>query len=219
MSQDILNYDQQLSRLLIKWIDTFDTFTDDEKILLFEMAYKNRHNNNSLYGLFVSIKQGKEKYIDKDCTVEYNLVNDQCQLIQEGKSVLLRKERALHLLSGFLELLDEILPIGSVVTLKNIKDDTTDEIPLIIITHRFVLQKDMSSYFTYAGVPYPVGEMKDNKVLHFTTQSIENNIFRGYSNDIDLAYVLMMKEQIILERKVHSISFNKLYRKSEDVNQ
>lgn len=210
MNQNKFIYGEQFARILVEWIDTFRELSDEDKFTAFQIFYYNKTQNTQLYKLYDCLKKNEE-YMNNEGFIQYTLDKDYCILQYGGMSLKLQKHVTMLLLSGILELTDQLLPLGSVVTLNNNFNLNNKEKPYYIITHRFIVQDDMSGYFSYAGVPYPFGEMKDNRLLHFTIPAIDKVIFRGFSDDSDQAFILLMKENLLLRLKVHSVSFMKLY--------
>ncbi|UTR14859.1 DUF4176 domain-containing protein [Salipaludibacillus sp. LMS25] len=110
-----------------------------------------------------------------------------------------------------LEMVREVLPLGSVVELDPLyfkPSEKTDSPTLLVITGRFIAPKGYTTYFPYKGVVYPVGEVKANAHVHFTTPLIKKVIQRGYKDESELAFELMMKKELILDRGMTSLEFS-----------
>lgn len=75
----------------------------------------------------------------------------------------------------------------------------------ITITYRFV--KSDNTYYTYAGVVYPVGNFNTDKIIKFTPTLIKKVLHRGYSDEQEDAYVYLMKNEYILEDKMKSAGY------------
>ncbi|UQS81669.1 DUF4176 domain-containing protein [Bombilactobacillus folatiphilus] len=73
-----------------------------------------------------------------------------------------------------------ILPIGSVVTLK--EDQQT---PLMIVNRAalFEEKKGKVGYFDYSAVLYPNGLDENEEMCFFNQSDIEQILFEGYQND------------------------------------
>ena len=118
-----------------------------------------------------------------------------------------------EIVAGMIDILETILPLGTVVDLKkeflqkNIQISDIQNIR-IIITHRFLYQENDKAYFPYAGVVYPVGMFDGNKLINFTPAMIDTVVHKGYSDAQEEAYVYMMKQELILEEGMHSYGFS-----------
>ena len=100
----------------------------------------------------------------------------------------------------------ELLPIGSVVLLKDAKKR-------IMITGFYVKENENSDkMYDYVGVLYPEGVVQSNKNLVFNHDQIDRIFFRGF-NDLeeqqfkDRLYKLIEKD--ILEREKETIESGK----------
>ena len=126
--------------------------------------------------------------------------------------LLFGKREFLCFLSIIIDSFEEILPLGTVVDLK--KEHLRNKLPVdkienvrIIITHRFLHNPKERFYFPYAGVVYPLGSMGEERTLHFTSPFIETVVHKGYSDEQETAFVLMMKHELLCNRRLRSYSF------------
>lgn len=76
-------------------------------------------------------------------------------------------------------MLDKILPIGSVVKLK----DAEKHIMVFGIMQKIETMDGDSVQYDYIGVPYPVGYLSPKLNLGFNHSQIEKVIFKGYSDN------------------------------------
>lgn len=118
-----------------------------------------------------------------------------------------------EIMGGLISIMEEILPLGTVEELtmgfqKEI-NDKNEQIQLII-TQRFVLPKEDKSkyYFEYGGVFYPTGMLSEEKVICFTNRSVKRVIFRGFKDDKEELFIIMVKNGTIIENDHKSISFS-----------
>ena len=75
---------------------------------------------------------------------------------------------------------DKILPLGSVVCLKD-----GDGTQLLIITRGSVVKQSWRKevYFDYGAVLIPQGMTTPDNVYFFNRENVEEVIFKGYEND------------------------------------
>ncbi len=71
---------------------------------------------------------------------------------------------------------ENMLPIGSVVLLKNAVKKT------MIIGYKQVSASDPGKIYDYAGIMYPYGSMGAATQFVFNHKDIQDIIFRGYTN-------------------------------------
>ncbi len=68
----------------------------------------------------------------------------------------------------------KILPVGSVVKLKNV------EKPTMIVSLK--TKDNTNTNYTYAGVPFPIGFIGSEALLYFNNERIEDVYFLGYTD-------------------------------------
>ena len=168
-----------------------------------------------LYRLYThTFKNSKDVISDDWKDVEVSSVDSGYRLSYgiEGKTLLLDRNQMLRLLIIAIDALDEILPLGTVVDLKkeylrkNLPVDEVDKVR-VVITHRFLSGGNNKYYFPYAGVIYPFGAPNESKYINFTSHLIEDVVHRGFSDEQDEAYILLMKHELLEEKRIHSFGF------------
>ncbi|UQS82984.1 DUF4176 domain-containing protein [Bombilactobacillus thymidiniphilus] len=79
---------------------------------------------------------------------------------------------------------DKILPIGSIVTLKN-----GNGTPVMIINRAALYEtEEQTGYFDYSSVIYPAGLQDSNELCFFNHEDIAELIFLGYRDDEELEF-------------------------------
>ncbi len=81
---------------------------------------------------------------------------------------------------------DELLPIGSVVLLKEAKLK-------LVIVGRILTNDDMKEIFDYAGVIYPLGITGDDELYFFNRDAIDRLYFIGFQDGEELEF----KEEVL----------------------
>ncbi len=76
-----------------------------------------------------------------------------------------------------------------------------------VIVQRYVGESPEGFYYPYAATLYPTGIPGSRKLIQFTPALIDRVISRGYSDEQEEAYVYLMKQELLLERKLHSMAF------------
>ncbi len=127
------------------------------------------------------------------------------------KQFSLDEETYVRLLTSCIEIMREVLPLGSVVELdptyfKPGRDTSSSS--KIVITGRYIAPQNYTSYFPYAGVVYPIGEMKPGTQIYFTAPLIKKIVHQGYKDDMEEAFELLIKEEFIVEKDMKSIEFS-----------
>jgi hypothetical protein len=174
---------------------------------LLKIAEKLSGQAVALSDLYVDIYEGQDP---APSPLECRLKNSEYTLLKSGLSF--QKEEILCYLAILIDVMDDILPLGSVVDLKKehlkkMKNIEKIENVRIVITHRFLLHSKNRFYFPYAGVIYPLGSMGEERTLHFTSSFIERVVHRGYSDEQEKAFVLMMKQDLLCRQKMQSFGF------------
>ena len=187
-----INREQIVTAMLIKWIDKMFFLNGEEKALLLKISFVLIKDRANLFKLYDEIFQEEEHYLS------FN--DEKLELSLENKKMIV---------STLIDFSDEILPLGSLVTLKNeeLKDKEGNDLK-IIITKRFLSNEKSGFYFTYSGTIYPIGSFEEeDKLLHFTSESIKEVLHKGFSDDVDVSYTLAVKNELILNRGVLSVFF------------
>lgn len=128
-----------------------------------------------------------------------------------NKQFELAEENFVQLLIFVVEITREVLPLGTVVELNPTyfnPGQESEEPTKVVITERFVGPKGYNSYFPYGGIVYPIGEMKKGAKVHFTEPLIQKIVHRGYQDEVEDAFVFLMKEEFIVDKNIYSIEFS-----------
>lgn len=176
----------------------FQIFLDDLNLL--KQLYK-VHKENVL-NFVTSCRNVSITYLKE--TVNHKIIFDDQQFS-------LREDIFARLFSTSIEIMRDLLPLGTVVELDETffkLNQRTNTSTKVVITKRFIAPKNYQSYFPYAGVIYPIGEVKPNSVLYFTEPLIQRIIHEGYKDEMENAYELLMKKEFIVDKDMNSIEFS-----------
>ncbi len=91
--------------------------------------------------------------------------------------------------------IENILPIGSVVQLKDI------DARIMIIGYCSVTERHPNYTFDYSGFMFPIGFMGTDSVVSFDADQIEQVMAPGYKDDEFLMYVEKLNEAMASENK------------------
>lgn len=135
-----------------------------------------------------------------------------CQLLWGKESVNLKEEEAGEMFAKLIDLFEAIHPLGTMVELK---EEFTKSLNLknknsklrVVIVERFAETEDKQAYFPYVGVVYPIGTLGKGKFLHFSSSLIDSVIHEGYHDDMEDAYVLLMKKKLLIDYGGKSFGF------------
>lgn len=79
---------------------------------------------------------------------------------------------------------EEILPLGTVVTLKN-----GDESALMIVARGSIVENNREEvYFDYGAVLIPQGMLAPEAVYFFNKDNVETIIFEGFKNEQEIEF-------------------------------
>lgn len=130
----------------------------------------------------------------------------------EGKECVFDKAEFKKMLVSMLDLLEDTLPLGTVVDLRRdaykdvVELDDVEEIRMVV-TYRFLGDIEQGYYFPYAGVVYPTGMLGQAEVLYFTRPLVENIVREGYRDEKENAYVYLMKREMIIEKGANTYGY------------
>jgi len=168
----------------------------------------------SLFKIYEAFIENDRFLVDEERNVKYEKDGEEYILALEGKECVFEKEPFRKILVSMFDLLEDTLPLGSVVDLKksayakNTRINEIDELRMVI-TYRFLGREEDSHYFPYAGVVYPTGMLGQKEVLYFTRPLIENVVREGYHDEKEDAYVYLMKQELVVEKGKNSFGYAK----------
>lgn len=209
MKNDIVSRKQRRVEILMKWLQTNFKLSEVEQISIAKISWNLERQIQTIYQLYSALN---EKIDFEEDTVLLKYEKELSKLIVDDNTIELENDRLKELLTVMIEVFEEILPIGSVVTinremLPDMDDLDSMEGVRFIIVDRFLKKKDTEEYVPYCGVLYPFGSLADKRKIYFTPLAIDNVIFRGYEDSLDEAYICTMKDHIV-EQNLYSIAFS-----------
>ena len=131
-----------------------------------------------------------------------------------GKSFAFKIEEGnmLKIIEGMAELLIPLIPLGTIVDLK--KDHLSDTFDTeqirnlrFMVDYRYSYYEESKIYLPYGGVVYPLGHLSDEKILYFSPLLIEKVVHMGYKDEMEEAYEVEMKSELILRKRMKSVVF------------
>lgn len=174
------------------WLEQMDQLGENSKGKISQWLDRYGTDRDRLYELWNRLPSDEEEFTEEGITLPVSVWG--C------------------IISGACNIFEEILPLGSVVDLKKeilerqLKEISKVEKVRIVITNRF-LNYTSHGYFTYAGVVYPIGMLHANEVIHFAPSMIQEVVSKGYADDMERAYTLFMKRELIVNQKIRSYEF------------
>ncbi|MEN8906839.1 MAG: DUF4176 domain-containing protein [Clostridiales bacterium] len=211
MENKTFDFTDSIKKLLSIWLMKKNFLNNNEKKFFFNIGCRYLNNVDTLYSVNEIILTGKEHL--KDDTLVFSIEKNEIEIKNNSNSLKLDLKLFRNILIGMIDILETMYPLGTVVELKkeffinHIQIEKVNRL-LIIITKRFLYKENEKSYFPYAGIVYPIGDIKQNEVLHFTSPLIENIVHKGYSDIQDEAYIYFMKKELIIKNSMHSYSFS-----------
>jgi hypothetical protein len=126
--------------------------------------------------------------------------------------IRLSREAFFSYLALLSDLFLPILPLGSCVRLKEgafqmMPETPGDYAPEVVIVDRYLAVPEAGIYFPYCGAVYPFGTFGTERKIHFGLQLVEEVLRTGYADEKEEVFHSLMKEEYILEKGLHSMSF------------
>ena len=162
-----------------------------------------------IYEVFI---EGERFLEDEENEVTYERDGEDYILKYDGKECVFDKEEFKKVLVSMLDLLEDTLPLGTVVDLKKsayknvVELEDVEEIRMVV-TYRFLGDIEQGYYFPYAGVVYPTGMLGQKEVLYFTRPLVENIVRGGYRDEKEDAYVYLMKKELVIEKGANTYGY------------
>ena len=191
-----------------------ECFSKDTKAFLLGTGLQLAEDEEALLGLFAF-------YQDEGATVWERASAAPLFFEKQGENILLRSGASeirimKSVFFSYLALVSDIflapLPLGSCVRLKEgafsaMPDMPEGYAPEAVVTDRYIAIPEAGIYFPYTGVVYPLGAFGTQQMIHFGPQLIEDTLHGGYTDEREEAFHELMKEEYILEKGLHSMSF------------
>jgi hypothetical protein len=165
-----------------------------------------------LFKVYEAFIEGERYLEDEEHEVTYERDEKDYILAHKGTECVFTENELRKVLVVLLDLLEDTLPLGTVVNLKKsvYKDipqiDEVEEIS-VVITYRFLGVDEQGYYFPYAGVMYPTGMMGREEVLYFTRPLVDEILQSGYRDERENAYVYLMKKELVIEKGLNTFGF------------
>lgn len=157
-----INNKELTEELLKEWLGRLDYLDEEKREELLKIAFNYYGGDlSALFEINKVLTKHKDRYIESKNNLTYKQSEDKHLLIYQGKTMEFTYEEIKEIIHGIIDILDEIHPLGIVVELKRqylkkiLGKQEIEEAQVVIIS-RFLFQKEVKSYFQYAGVVYPL---------------------------------------------------------------
>jgi len=195
MAKEYISQLIELDDDVIKWLDKYS----DNQEKLHEVYYW-------------VVRKDVEVYEDKESEVKYGCDNKKVTVSNEDFEFECEEEVFKDLVSGVVDILMELLPLGTVVDLK--KEHFAEYFPVneidnlrFVVESRYSYVEKSNLFFPYGGIIYPIGRVIEQSVMYFTPPLIERVVYKGYVDEVEEAYEFEMKKELIVEKRKKSVGF------------
>lgn len=183
---------------------------DQTKGLILDIAELYQEKYDFLFEIYKSMFNCIDYLEDEAGLVFCNKGNESYLEINERKVVMLTED-VKTLVIDLLDILEDTLPLGTVVDIRKDLFSDRDEIQELeyirmIIIYRFMGDND-KYFFPYAGVVYPTGMLGSDDIYFFTRAMIDKIISRGYSDADEEHFVYVAKNELIIEEGMNSVGY------------
>lgn len=200
---------ERLLELFADYLDDLDYLEQEQKEILIPMGLEAGRNIPFLYRCFRCMDHPEETAEEKGLSF---YMDGECHLVIDRQEIILTEENARELLAKMAGLFETVYPLGTVVELK---EEFIKSLHLkkpagsirAVIVGRFAALPDGKAYFPYVGSIYPLGIPEQEKLVHFTGASIHSVVQEGYRDDMEDAYVLWKKKELLLDQDAVSFGF------------
>jgi hypothetical protein len=212
------DYKQQVRQLALEKVDQIIQMLDKDKKIEFglvirEFCERFVMDSDLFHHLYQAYKRQLQsiELSSQEIAIFYRHEDGVHTITFFGKSFSLDEVTYVYFLTSIIEMTREMLPLGTVVELDRTffkAEQQPESDAKIVITGRYIVPKNYTTYFPYCGVLYPFGEIKKDTQLHFTPQLIKNVLHLGFKDDAEEAFELIMKKELIVDKRMQSIEFS-----------
>ena len=203
--------EEGLLKIFADYLEDVDYLEPEHKNMLMQMGTEEKGRIPFLYDCFRCMDGLMEKAVWEEKEVFFH-TDSMCYLLSEQQEIVLERKDARELLAKMIDLFEPIYPLGTVVALK---EEFSKSLKLkepfrkvkVVIVERFAKTKDKQTYFPYVGVVYPIGVLEKGQFINFTSALIDSVVQEGYRDEMEDAYILLMKKELLLDDDVVSFGF------------
>lgn len=165
-----------------------------------------------LYEVYHAFMEQERFRIEEGLGLAYEKAGEEYILRYGAEEWVFDQKEFEEFLERMIGIFEEVLPLGSVVELKRellqevFPPAEVDKVRVVIV-QRYVAEDPEEGYYPYAGTLYPTGIPGSRKQIAFTPFLIDRVLSRGYTDEQEEAYVFLMKQELFLERGLHSVGF------------
>ncbi|WP_022750526.1 DUF4176 domain-containing protein [Lachnobacterium bovis] len=209
-----------------EYLKKVDFISEREKENLDAIAKKYFDDQSFLLEIYKAFAKNLDYLEDQETHVHYEKDGSDYILALENIETVFDREHFAKVIAAMLDLLEEMLPLGTVVdldpeTMKLAGEKVNEEKAKaggelidvdavenfrMVITHRF-LGSDGKYYYPYAGVVYPTGMPGSREVFYFTRAFVENIVQKGYEDELELQFQYMMKKELIVNKGMCTVGY------------
>lgn len=206
-----INNRQLTVDLLKNFTKKLEYLSDDDRIVINKLGLKLFGSDLSeLYNINECIVNGQKSCEGRE--VSYKNSDNIHNLIIKDNVLQLQLHEIREIIVGLIDILDEILPLGTVVKLKKeyikkLLNNSEIENAEVVIVNRFIFNNGVKAYFPYAGVVYPLGFVGNSNAIQFSSALIDEVVHRGYSDEKDEVFTFLLKRELIIDKNMHSFGF------------
>lgn len=202
---------EELLKLFSDYLEDVEYLSNEEKDMMMRLGVESKKNLTFWYLCFESINHSRQKVEMQELQLTFE-IKERCGITWNNKKLEIEEDEAKELIEHFIDIFEDIYPLGTVVELNaafskslNLRKATH---PIrVVIVDRFISTRDKTAYFPYAGVVYPVGTFGYGKCVQFTSALIDSVVHAGYRDEMDEAYIVLMKKELILDNEAVSFGF------------
>ena len=205
----------ELNKELISlWLSKLDFLNEEEKYFIETISSKYYDNNvQQLYKFNEALYNNEESHIDSNTGFSFQKINADYIITFENKKITVEKKQFIKILHGLIDILEDILPLGSVVRLKKkylnklVENNEIDSADVVIV-NRFSIPDNINAYYHYTAIVYPLGFIGEARGINFTSNLIEEVIYKGFSDEREDTYIYLMKKELLIENAMTSFCFS-----------
>ncbi|MCP1103081.1 hypothetical protein M2454_002440 [Aequitasia blattaphilus] len=183
-----------------------------ERGILKEIGERYSENIGTLLKIYEAFVEKDRFYEDEGNHIRYEREGEDYYLIIEDQEVAFAEESFRHMLVTMLDIMEDTLPLGTVVDLRKEIYQAAPDINKVdhirmVITHRFLGEEGKHYYFPYGAVVYPTGMLGQAEIMYFTRAAVQQIVRKGYRDEEEDGFVYLMKQDLILNQGKSSFGY------------
>lgn len=198
--------------LVKEFVEGTDYIPPVKKEMIMQIAALQMDNMDFLMKTYEALEENERFVMDEELGLNYRNDGEDYILSLDNQECSCEKACFRKVLINLLDLIEDTLPLGTVVDLRKDIYKAAPQVEKIehirmVITYRFLGKESDTHYYPYGGVVYPTGMMGEKQILYFTRPLVDKVVHKGFVDEKEDMYVYLMKKDLVIGGNRNSFGY------------